>query len=634
MNDIVGRRSTGEDIGFQLAPWGMAITDDCWRVLEANAAFGDLVGLPAGVLVGRMLPELCHEDETGGDTLLARSLLSSPPHEVQSERRYLRADGQWVWVRQSVRAFEGDGGGPRLLVCAIDITATRRAEAALRESEQRFRATFDEAALGIAHISLDGYFLRVNRALCELHGYTEQELVGMHAGKLMADGGQSVHPDARRLLAGLTRSYVAERTFLRRSGQTYPARVCVSLACTRSGETYFVSVIEDLSEAKAAQHLLRRQAHMLEQANDAIVVHGFDGAIRFWNKGAERLLGWTGEEAAGRRFESMAGSLSALKPDELALLMEQGDAVVMTTCETKDGRALRVERRFTLVRDEAGRPEAVLSVNRDMTDHLRAEERLRQFNAQLEHKIWERTQQLESLNEQLQGFAQSLAHDLRGPLHTIEGFAGELDRLAGPSLDDKGRHYLARVRAGVRQMSGLTDAMLALTHTAGTQIVSARVDLSVIAWEFFSERLRGRRGTVDVRIEPDAVVHGSQALLREALHCLLENALKFSGARSVPRIEFLTIPRRDGTTVYCVRDNGVGFDSHYPDRLFKPFSRLHRQDEFDGFGVGLAKVKTILTRHGGQVWAESRPDEGAAFYFTVPGGGPAEVDNAGCPRAR
>jgi signal transduction histidine kinase len=282
---------------------------------------------------------------------------------------------------------------------------------------------------------------------------------------------------------------------------------------------------------------------------------------------------------------------------------------------------LNLERRLTVIRDEEGEPTAVLSVNTDVTQRLAAEREIRMLNTALETRVRQRTQQLEESNEDLRTFAYSLAHDLRAPLGAIDGFSRQLDLQLAGKLDDKSRHYLGRVRAGVKLMTDLTEALLSLARLSKADLLRQSVDLSAVAraWHHRMSELEPDR-KVTVLIADTPRVEGDVRLLSDLLENLLGNAWKFSSARAQAQIEFGARADAAGQPVFFVRDNGAGFDPAYAGKLFTPFQRLHGQHEFPGTGMGLAIVRKIVLRHGGWVWGESNGSEGASFYFTLNAG--------------
>lgn len=488
--------------------------------------------------------------------------------------------------------------------------------AALRQNEERYRATFQQAALGIALLSLDGRILQVNRRLCEMHGYTRDELLRMDAHSMSEDGGGSSRAQIQSLLDGQGTSYTAERRFIRKDGSSYPAKVSVSLVRPDAGAPFFLSIVEDQSQHVADQLRLREQAQMLDQCSDAIVVHGLDRTIRYWNEGAVRLFGWTAEQARGRRFAELLGPASSVSEGERMQLLRDGHLVAETRCRTASGRVLDVERHLTVIHD-GDRGQSVLAVNTDITARREAEREILLLNSALEARVRKRTQALQESNEELRTFAYSLAHDLRAPLASIDGFSSQLAHRLDGALDAKAAHYLSRVRAGVKQMAELTDALLSLAQLSEASLLRQSVDLSALARTWQDRMQKGepqRRVTVVVHDTPR--VEGDVRLLTDALEHLLGNAWKFTAQRPDAKIEFGAQVNSRGDAVFFVRDNGVGFDSAYAGKLFTPFQRLHSPQEFGGTGIGLAIVRKILSRHGGRVWGQS-PGEGALFQFTV-----------------
>jgi len=229
----------------------------------------------------------------------------------------------------------------------------------------------------------------------------------------------------------------------------------------------------------------------------------------------------------------------------------------------------------------------------------------------------ERASRLEQVNTELESFSYSVSHDLGAPLRAMDGFSRELLEEYRGSLDEKGIHYLERVRAAAQRMGVMIDDLLKLSRVTRSQMSRVWVDVTSMARETAEELRRSDENRqVEFVITDHMVANADKGLLHAVLDNLIGNAWKFSAKRPLARIEVGTL--REGTnTVYFVRDNGVGFDMQYADKLFTPFQRLHAREEFEGTGIGLATVRRIISRHGGRVWAESAPEQGATFYFTV-----------------
>ena len=235
-------------------------------------------------------------------------------------------------------------------------------------------------------------------------------------------------------------------------------------------------------------------------------------------------------------------------------------------------------------------------------------------------RIVERTAQLEAANRELTAFSYSISHDLRAPVRAVDAFAHMLEEDSASQLDAEGRRRLAIIRDNSRRMGALIEDLLAFVSLNRQTLNPVRLDMETIISEVWTELGAGAHASLKTGPLPPA--HGDRALLRQVWSNLLGNALKFSGKREVPEIE-ISARSEPGEVVYCVRDNGAGFDMRHYDKLFGVFWRLHREDEFPGTGVGLAIVQRIVSLHGGRVWAESKVDEGAKFYFSLPGGSAA-----------
>lgn len=256
----------------------------------------------------------------------------------------------------------------------------------------------------------------------------------------------------------------------------------------------------------------------------------------------------------------------------------------------------------------------------DVTERLRAEARVHALNRTLEARVALRTRELSQANQELESFAYSVSHDLRAPLRAIDGFSRVLIERYGAQLDDSGRDYLARVRKAASRMGDLIDALLKITRVTRGELKLERIDLSAMAGEVVDELRAGNPDhSPSVNIAPGLQVEADSTLVRNLLVNLLGNAWKFTRGSDAPRIEFGEASAADGTRAFYVRDNGAGFSQAYVDKLFRPFQRLHAQDQFAGHGIGLASVKRIVERHGGTIRAEGEVGKGATFWFTLPG---------------
>ena len=254
---------------------------------------------------------------------------------------------------------------------------------------------------------------------------------------------------------------------------------------------------------------------------------------------------------------------------------------------------------------------------RDITEKKKNEEELKRYKEHLERLVEERTARLELANKELEAFSYSVSHDLRAPLRSIDGFSQVLLEDYGKVLDRVAQDYLRRIRNATLRMEGLIDDLLNLSRITRSELTYEEVDLSSLAKEVIEEQIeREQRDNVNVRIHDGMKVKGDAKLLRIMLENFFSNALKFTSRNDRPEIEF-GMTEIDGKLTYFVRDDGVGFDMSYVDKLFKPFQRLHSLKEFPGTGIGLAIIYRIIKRHGGVVWAEGEVGKGARFYFRI-----------------
>ncbi len=359
-------------------------------------------------------------------------------------------------------------------------------------------------------------------------------------------------------------------------------------------------------ELKAATER-SQQASLLNLTHDTIFVRDMNNVITYWNRGAEERYGWKREEAIGNVSHQLMKTIFPEPLEEInEKLLGTGRWEGELTHTRRDGMQFVAASRWALQFDDAGNPIAVLETNNDITERKRAEQEIRKLNAELEQRVIERTAEL-------------ISHDLRAPLRHMAGYAELLQKNASLTLDEKSRRYMTMILEAAKRMGDLIDDLLAFSRIGRAETQKTVVSLEQLVKEALSEVQQETDGrNMDWKIGALPNLYGDRSMLRLALVNLVANAVKFTRTRTQPEIEIGCADGKEDEIIVFIRDNGVGFEMKYVNKLFGVFQRLHRTEEFEGTGIGLATVQRIIHRHGGRVWAEGVVDRGATFYFSVP----------------
>jgi PAS domain S-box-containing protein len=360
-----------------------------------------------------------------------------------------------------------------------------------------------------------------------------------------------------------------------------------------------------------------QQASLLNLTHDTIFVRDWSsGVITYWNRGAQELFGWPAEEATGKRAHQLMQTVFPMPLDEIrAGLMVSGRWEGELRKTRADGTEVVVASRWSLRRDEHGRPAAILETNNDITAHKQREDEIFKLNEELS----KRSAELEASNRELEAFAYSVSHDLRAPLRHMSGFTELLNKNAAATLNDKSRRYVGLILESAKRMGSLIDDLLAFSRISRAEARKTLVSLEQLVQEALTEVRQGTEGRRIVwTVGTLPALYGDRSMLRLALVNLISNAVKFTRTRPQAEIEIGCAGGEKDHVVVFVRDNGVGFDMKFANKLFGVFQRLHSSDAFEGTGIGLATVQRIVHRHGGKVWAEGISDQGATFYLSFP----------------
>lgn len=517
----------------------------------------------------------------------------------------------------------------------------RRDAARLRESEERSRATLYGIGDGVVATDEAARVTRLNRVAESLTGWLEAEASGTPVRQVLrlrdeGTGSEEADPVGDVLRSGEVRSIEKGTVLVPREGAPRPVIGSVAPIHGADGAVSgAVLVVRDQTEERQREEAARERARLFralfEQRTVGVAhVETATGRLLRMNERFAEIAGGSREELEGTSFGDLTHPDDRDRDRELLKSILEGqrfDETVDLRFQRRDGSIVWVTASVSPMWAPGEPPSTHIVMALDVSERKGAEERLVDLNAELERRVARRTELLTEANRELEAFSYSVSHDLRAPLRAIDGFARILTEEQGGRLDDEGRRLLGVVSAGARRMGHLIDDLLTFSRSSRAEMRRSHVDMTRLAREAFAEAgpavASGER--VELRLSDLPPALGDPGLLRQVWANLIGNAVKFSVSVEKPVVE-VDGAVEAGLNVYRVRDNGVGFDMAYADKLFQVFQRLHSTTEFGGTGVGLALVRRIVSRHGGKVHAEGAPGRGATFTFTLPAGGPPAGD--------
>lgn len=558
-------------------------------------------------------------------------------HRVEDVTEFVRANNQGRSERERSETLQRCGEAMELeILCRSreldeankklrQVNQKLLAEIAERkQTEHKFRELLESAPDAIVITNQESRIVLVNSQAEKWFGYAPGELIGQPIEVLVPERFRQPHvghrasyltkPIARAMGRGL------DLFALRKDGSEFPVEISLSLLKTTE-DACVISIIRDIAERKKLERERQvgetRFRAVADTANDAIISADSRGHIIYFNKTAERIFGYAVEEVLGQPLTClMPGRFHGPHESGLRRVSAGGDGrVIGKTVELagkrKSGEEFPLELSLSTWRVEG--QTFFTALLRDITHRHRNEEHIKLLNRELRKRATE----LEAANHELEAFSYSVSHDLRAPLRAIDGFSQILLEDHSDTLNKEGQETLQRVRAAVHRMGALIDDLLKLARVTRAELRAEDVNLSEMAQEVINElRRQEPERRIDISLTPELWVKADPRLLRVALQNLLDNAWKFTHGKKGARISF-DVTEMQGKSAYFVRDNGVGFDMAYADKLFGAFQRLHDGLEFPGSGIGLATVQRVIHRHGGRVWAESAVGQGTTFYFTL-----------------
>jgi PAS domain S-box-containing protein len=361
-------------------------------------------------------------------------------------------------------------------------------------------------------------------------------------------------------------------------------------------------------------------ALLLEFKDYAIIRIDPSGYIRSWNLGAEHIYGYSHEEIIGQHIGVFYSTKDSRNEDAVNLALKTAITAGRSEEEgwqyNKDGKSFFANTIITALYNADCSLKGFAKVTRDISQQKMLETENGLLHEQLEEKVRQRTRELETVNKELEAFSYSVSHDLRTPLRAISGYSMMLKEDYESKLDAEGNRIIDTIVSNTKMMAQLIDDLLSFSKMARLETIYESIDMHRLV-ESCMEDLTNEQSGHLITIDALPPCSGDMNMLRQVWLNLLGNAIKYSSRKEKPEIQIGAI-EDPGFHVYYVKDNGAGFDMKYANKLFGVFQRLHRQDEFEGTGLGLALVKRIISKHGGHIWAEASPHKGATFYFNLP----------------
>ncbi len=452
-----------------------------------------------------------------------------------------------------------------------------------------------------------GRIMTWNPGAERIKGYKKDEIIGKNFSCFFRpEDREKGKPQWVLEMAIKNGQYQEEALRVRKDGSQFLADILITALYDQSGQlTGFAKVTRDITEKRLSINALQEQAALLELSNDAIIVRDLDGTIRYWNRGAQKIYGYTEKQALEKISHDLLKTefpkpLPEVEQDILTNGRWDGELIHYA----QDGRRLIMESRQALKADVHGIPAGVLEINTDITVRKEAEQKQAALT------------EMERVNAELEQFASIASHDLQEPLRAVAGCLQILEKTYKGRLDNNADELIHYAVDGAKRMRTLINDLLLLSRVDREEMTVSATELPKVldqAKNNLSTAIEESKATITHNNLP--VLSANQTLLTLLFQNLISNAMKFHGDNP-PQIH-IDAKRENGQWLFSVSDNGIGFEQTYADRIFQPFKRLHSKDQYPGTGIGLPICKRIIERHGGKIWAESQPGKGTTFHFTI-----------------
>ncbi len=601
---------------FEQAAVGVVDATSKGVLLNVNSEFCRITGYNPEELAGKSFGLITHPDDVKKDVEMIAKVEAGEIPCYSSEKRYIRKDGSVIWAHVNVSPVVISGRISHFFIVVEDISQRKAAEAALEESEARFKSVFEKSAAGMSLTAADGKLLKVNGSLARMFGYTVDE---MH----LKNFSDITHPDdvadskkqINYLLSGEKKTVHFEKRYIHKNGSIVWTDLSSTLFKGANGKPlYLITSIIDITEKKKMQEEVieseKKFRSAFEQSAVGMVYCTPEGVFSKVNGRFCEMTGYSQDEITKLNFRDIT------HPEDVDMDVGYAEKLLSGEMDSyslekryikKTGEVIWIRLFTNMLRNDDGSPKSFVGVIEDVTERKKAQQEL---SAAVE--------ELKRSNSDLEQFAYISSHDLQEPLRSIAGYLQLIDRKYRDKLDAEGGSYINSTIAAAERMKTLINDVLQYSKIEKKGEPFAPADMNeAVAQAMLNLEGAIERNKVKVIYSKLPVAFVDFGQMVRLFQNFIGNSIKFRNQGEDPVIE-ITCRENARDYIFKVKDNGIGIDPQYSERIFAIFQRLHSRREYPGTGIGLAVCKKIVERHGGKIWLESEPGKGAEFYFTIP----------------